>query len=148
MTRLFKIATISMVAIAMTACNTEEKQITRTALGYLQATAEYNIDEAMPYACKETRETTLTFLRDKLLPITDTAYIAANTPAEIKIDSITMAEDTVWVYFTKDTPIQTVKNALEMIKEDGKWLVYVPLQLPDNLLAAGDNVDVSFENKE
>ncbi len=137
-----------MVAIAMTACNTEEKQITRTALGYLQATAEYNIDEAMPYACKETRETTLTFLRDKLLPITDTAYIAANTPAEIKIDSITMAEDTVWVYFTKDTPIQTVKNALEMIKEDGKWLVYVPLQLPDNLLAAGDNVDVSFENKE
>jgi len=148
MTRLFKIATISMVAIAMTACNTEEKQITRTALGYLQATAEYNIDEAMPYACKETRETTLTFLRDKLLPITDTAYIAANTPAEIKIDSITMAEDTVWVYFTKDTPIQTVKNALEMIKEDGKWLVYVPLQLPDNLLAAGDNVEVSFENKE
>lgn len=148
MTRLFKIATITMVAIAMTACNTEEKQITRTALGYLQATAEYNIDEAMPYACKETRETTLTFLRDKLLPITDTAYIAANTPAEIKIDSITMAEDTVWVYFTKDTPIQTVKNALEMIKEDGKWLVYVPLQLPDNLLAAGDNVEVSFENKE
>lgn len=129
-------------------CNSEKRQITKTARGYLEATAAYNIDEAMPYACTETRETTLTFLRDKILPITDTSYIKSNTPATIKIDSVGINGDTAWVAFTKDTPIQTVQNILKLIKEDNQWLVYVPLQIPNNLLSTGENVSITTHNEK
>lgn len=117
----------------LSACNSDKKEIETNALGYLQATSNYLIDDAMPYATKETRENALTFLRDNLIPMTPQEYIQSNTPATIVIDNIEIVNDTAHVKYTKTTPIQTLENEIMMVQEDGHWLVYVPLVLPENL---------------
>ena len=116
----------------LSACSTDKKEIETNALGYLNATGNYLIDEAMPYATKETQENALTFLRDKLIPMTPQEYIQSNTPATIVIDNIEIVNDTAHVKYTKTTPIQTLENEIMMVQEDGHWLVYVPFQIPEN----------------
>lgn len=117
--------------LLLSACNSDKKEIRTNALGYLQATGNYLIDEAMPYATKETQETTLAFLRDKLIPMTPQDYIKSNTPATIVIDNIAIQNDTAYVKYTKNTPIKTLENEIMLVQENGQWLVYVPLVLPD-----------------
>ncbi|MBR1835293.1 MAG: hypothetical protein IJ785_07285 [Bacteroidales bacterium] len=135
------IATTLLLALA-TSCNTDRKEIENNALGYLNATGNYLIDEAMPYANKETKETTLTFLRDNLIPNTPKSYIESNTPATIVIDGIAVENDTAYVAYTKTTPIKTLQNEIRLVKEDGKWLVYVPLVLPETITMRGDTTMV------
>lgn len=124
---------IASMCIALTSCNNDEKQIRKAAQGYLEATGNYLIEDAYPYATKITRKTTLPYLTDYLLPITDSNYIKANTPATIVIDSIFIAEDSAWVLYTKTTPLRAVQNQVCLIKEEGKWLVDLPLMIPNNL---------------
>ena len=107
----------------LSACSTDKKEIETNALGYLNATGNYLIDEAMPYATKETQENALTFLRDKLIPMTPQEYIQSNTPATIVIDNIEIVNDTAHVKYTKTTPIQTLENEIMMVqdlKADGR----------------------------
>lgn len=129
-------------AMLLASCKSDESRVREVAYGYLDATGNYLIDQAMPYATRETREQTLPFLRDKLMPITDSAYIASNTPAQITIDSVTMGTDTAWVHYTKSTPLLQLQNAIQVVKEDGQWLVNVPLVLPENILG-GENVTIT-----
>ena len=91
----------------------------------------YLVDEAIPFATKETREVTIPFMRDKLMPLVDSAYIASDTPAHFVIDSITVETDTAWVYYTKTTPIKNFSDCIQVIKENGDWLVNVILDLPE-----------------
>lgn len=119
------------LSVLFCGCNRDEKSIRSCAQGYLDATANYKIDEAMPYANKETRETTLKFLKEVLIPMTPKEYLESNIPATITIDSIDIEKDTAYVYFTKDTPIKILTNSIQVVKEEGEWLVYVPLALPE-----------------
>ena len=127
-------------------CSNDKKEIKDVAYGYIIATGNYNIDEAMPYATKETRENTLPFIKKIILPITDTTYIKANTPATATIDSIVILKDTAWVLYTKTTPLEVSTNELCVIKENGKWLVDVPLSIPDNVNFTPSDTTLSDTN--
>ncbi len=134
--------------LLLTACNSDEKEIARVAQGYLDATGNYLIEEAMPYANQETRERTLTYLRDVLIPMTPKEYMESNTPATIELGEIVRAGDTAVVCYTKTTPIKVVDSEIMLVKEDGEWLVYVPLALPDDITVDGKNATVSIANSE
>ena len=127
----------------LSACNNDEKEITRVAQGYLDATGNYLIEEAMPYANQETRDKTLTFLRDNLIPLTPKEYMESNTPATIKLGEIVRDGDTAVVCYTKTTPIKVLESEIMVVKENGKWLVYVPLVLPENITVDGRNASIS-----
>ena len=118
------------------------------AQGYLDATGNYLIEEAMPYANQETREKTLTYLRDVLLPMTPKEYMESNTPATIELGEIVRAGDTAVVCYTKTTPIKVLESEIMLVKEDGEWLVYVPLVLPESIPANTQNATISAANNE
>lgn len=124
------------------ACNSDKKEIRRVAQGYLDATGNYLIDEAMPYANQKTQETTLAFLRETLIPITPKEYMESNTPATIVIDSIDIQGDTAHVSYTKTTPIKTLSSKIDLVREESGWLVNVPLILPENLTVNGMTQEV------
>lgn len=130
-----------MAAVLLAGCKSEKKRIAETAYGYVIATSNYQIDEAMQYASKETREYTLPFLKNFLLPQTDTNYLKASVPATATIDTVLIEGDTAWVGYTKSTPLGTKRGTLALIKEDGEWLVFMP-PLPglvkDNSTSATD----------
>ena len=135
-------AILAATMLLFMACSSEEKDIEKAAYGYLNATGNYRIDEAMPYASQETRERTLPFLKDKIIPMTDTNYIKANQPAKIVIDSVrVICADTAKVDYTKTTPIKILTGTIYMVLEDGKWGAYVPLNIPD-----GISVPLPIEN--
>lgn len=146
MRRLTLIAALLGGLALLSACNGDKKEIEANALGYLNATGNYLIDEAMPYATKETRETTLTFLRDNLIPMTPQDYIRSNTPATITINNINILNDTAYVTYTKNTPIQTLENEIRLVKEEGQWLVNVPLVLPNSIPATVQDAKLSPAN--
>lgn len=126
---LRKLSLLTAAILVITGCNSDKKQIIKAAEGYLEATGNYRIEEAYPYASKETRETTLRYISEIIIPMTDTNYIKSNSPAEISIDSILYSTDTAWVFYTKTTPLKTLQNTICLIREDGEWLVDVPLDL-------------------
>lgn len=129
-----RILFIAAVALLFTACNSEERQIEKAAYGYLDAMGNYRIDDAEPFASQETRERTLPFVKNTLIPMTDTAYIQANQPATIVIDSVhILCPDTAKIVYTKTTPIKTLNGTIYMVKEEGQWLAYVPLVLPESV---------------
>ena len=134
--------------LLLTACNNDEKEIARVAQGYLDATGNYLIEEAMPYANQETREKTLTYLRDVLLPMTPKEYMESNTPATIELGEIVRAGDTAVVCYTKTTPIKVLESEIMLVKEDGEWLVYVPLVLPESIPVNTQNATISAANNE
>lgn len=113
--------------------NAEEETICQTAYNYIIATSNYKIDEAAPYASKDTREVTLPFIKEKLMPHVDSNFLSASVPATATIDTIIVLDDTAYVGYTKTTPLGAKQGALTMIKEDGKWLAFVPLMLPDRI---------------
>lgn len=118
----------------LVSCNSEEKRVEKAAYGYLNATGNYRIDEAEPYASQVTRERTLPFIKEKLIPMTDTNYIKANQPATIVIDSVrVLCADTATVDYTKTTPIKILTGTIYMVKEEGKWGAYVPLNIPESI---------------
>lgn len=119
------------------ACNSDKKEIRRVAQGYLDATGNYLIDEAMPYANQQTQETTLKFLNETLIPITPKEYMESNTPATIHIDSIDVQGDTACVSYTKTTPIKTLSSKIDVVREESGWLVNVPLILPESMTVNG-----------
>ena len=133
MMKYFSIMAAICTMCLMTACNSDKKEIARVAQGYLDATGNYLVEEAMPYANKETREVTLPFLRDKLIPMTPQEYMESNTPATIELGEISVKGDTAMVCYTKTTPIKVLENEIMVVKEEGQWLVYVPLVLPEDI---------------
>lgn len=131
-----KISSISIIAITVTlflsCCSTEKKAIRDVAYGYVYATSNYEIDKAEPFASASTREHTIPFLKNFLLPITDSNFIKENTPASVTINSIEIDGDTAWAKYTRTTPKGTKTNTICVIKENGQWLVDVPLVLPES----------------
>lgn len=126
--------------LLFSSCSNEEKKITDAAMGYLNATANYRIDDAFPFASKDTRENTLPFIKEKLLPITDTESIRANTPATIDITEIRIGIDSAEVDYIKNTPLHTTENTILLIKEEGKWVVDVTLALPETITVSPNGI--------
>ena len=95
----------------------------------------YLIEDASPYATRQTRERTIPTLCT-IMSHADTAYINSNRPAEIRIRSSRMQNDTsAVVYYHKSTPIKEVDDSVKVLLEEGKWLVDVqlaPLPVPNH----------------
>ena len=127
MKRFLPVFILLLAAGLLTGCKSEKERIAETAYGYVIATGNYQIDEAMPYASKETRDNTLPFLKNFLLPLTDSNFLKANVPATATIDTVLIEGDSAWAGYTKTTPLGTSRGTLTLVKEEGKWLVYVPL---------------------
>ena len=132
--KFLKTTVLTLAALTLFSCNNNERKIRKAAQGYLDATGNYLIEEAYPYATKETQETTLKYITEVILPMTDSNYLKSNVPATIVIDSILSQEDTAWAFYTKTTPIKTYSSIVCLIREDGKWLVDVPLVLSNSPL--------------
>ena len=114
------------------ACGSHQNDIEKAAYGYLDAMGNYRIEDAKPYASRQTCEKTLDVLQKSLMPKVDTNYIKSNTPATIEILGVEVLSDTTAVVnYKKTTPI-TVQNdgRLDMIKEDGRWCAEVIIALP------------------
>lgn len=126
MKRTFLVAWVPF--LFLTACsNQDTSQIERSAQGYLDAMGNYLIDDAAPYATRQTREKTIpTF--NRIMAICDTNYINSNRPATITLHGTKMLTDTsALVYYHKSTPIMEDDDSLLVIFEGGQWLVEVQL---------------------
>lgn len=129
---ILALATAAMLA---TSCqDAARQQIEAAAQGYLDAMGNYLIEDAAPYATRQTRERTIPTLCT-MMAHADTAYINSNRPAEISIRSSRMLNDTsAVVYYHKSTPIKEVDDSVKVLLEEGKWLVDVqlaPLPIPN-----------------
>lgn len=117
---------LAAVAILSASACQNDTQLKKNALGYIEAMAAYDINEARQYATPETQNLTLDYIENTLLPLLDSSYITSNTPADIHIDSIVHTNDsTATVYFTKKTPINPKINAnVDMHLRNGQWLAH------------------------
>ena len=94
--------------------------------------ANYNIDEAEPYATPETRNTTLVIARH-LVQAVDSSYIISDTPAKIKILDIEIYNDTqAYAVYRKTTPIKDFYDTLYLRKRDGDWYAHVLSPVPNS----------------
>ena len=128
---------VAAATILFTACvPNETDKIERAAKGYLDAVGNYRIDEAAPFATKQTCEKSLPWL-NKMMERSDSTFIKANQPATIKIKETRMLSDTsARVYYHKSTPIKEDDDSVTVILENGQWLVDVkvtPLTFLDSV---------------
>lgn len=126
-----RILTATVLLLMLCGCTSgEQKKIEQTAFAYLDAMGNYRIEEAKPYSSPRTIETAIA-LCERIIPLVDTSYIKANTPAQITIKSVHIESDTTaYVLFHKSTPITQQNDTLRLVKIDGTWLVNVVINIP------------------
>ena len=130
---LFIIAALLLAACA----NPNRQAATEAAQHYLDATANYRIDDARPYATHETLKS-LDFMQRVIIPQTDSAYLHDNQPATISIRQIEFPSDTeAIVHYHKSTPIKEKDSRLKMRLRDGQWKAYMVMK-QDTTAAAGN----------
>ena len=132
MTRHLQLAfTALMTAILLSACNSDERQIKQAAQGYLDAMANYRIEEAEPYVTEETRDITLLFVEKAIMPNLAPNVIPENTPATIDITSVDITTDTTAsVAYTKTTPKDTTHETINLLKRNNEWRVHYVVEIP------------------
>ena len=110
------------------ACTNKPNEMEQAAKGYLQAMGNYKMDEAAPYATRQTRENAIPTMK-KIMSMADTVYIKQNTPATITIKGSRLLTDTsARVYYHKHTPIKDVDDSVTLLLEEGQWLVDIRLK--------------------
>lgn len=131
MKRKFILALFAIAISLATSCNTRnpldniDKNLLSNAEKYIDALANYDFESARQYATPETKQITLQYFEGFIMPILDSSYIEKNTPATIRIDSVTFSSDTsATVYYYKKTPIRADNITLEMRQRNGQWLAH------------------------
>lgn len=111
-----------LLSFVFVSCHQEQKNIEQVAYAYLEALANYKVEEAKPYATPETCKTTLA-ISEQLLAMVDTAYIISDTPAIIDIQEIIVENDTMAVVkYVKNTPLKhDMKGELRLVKRERQW---------------------------
>lgn len=121
-----------VVTLVAASCGrTDEEQIRQTAQGYLDATGNYRIDEAMPFAVPEMQQDIFPFMKAMMSRV-DTNYIISNTPATIEITGVNINDDdtSATIGYVKTTPLKKETDNLYLVKRHGKWLVKVVANVP------------------
>ena len=112
-------------------CANDEGEVRSMAQSYLDAISAYDFAAAASYSTEETRDVTLNFFENVIIPATDTAFIAASIPATVTITAVTMLSDTTAeVRFVKTTPLNTDSSTLPMLKRNGEWRAHVVIDIP------------------
>lgn len=116
------LAILVLLSFVFISCHQEQKNIEQVAYAYLDALANYKVEEAKPYATSETCKTTLA-ISEQLLAMVDTAYIISDTPAIIDIQEIIVENDTMAVVkYVKNTPLKhDMKGELRLVKRERQW---------------------------
>lgn len=116
------------IGMLLAACgNNENRLIEETAYNYTFAMANYNVDQAEPYATEETKNTTFVMAK-KLMTAVGNNYIASDTPAKIEIENVEKKNDTVAIaIYHKTTPIKDFSDTLNLRKRNGQWLAHAPI---------------------
>jgi hypothetical protein len=126
---------IIMLCLIVAGCNPEKKAIKDVAYKYSVAMANYKVDDAESYATSETRNTTLIVARRMMKKVGD-AYIAADTPATIKILTVDQTSDTTaYAVYHKETPSgKNFSDTLQLRKRNGTWQAHalIPQVKADN----------------
>lgn len=123
MKHTYSLIIICCILLTLNACKSSRSEIRKVAYQYSYALANYDIESAVPYATPETQNTTLQTAR-MLMNLVDTAYIASDTPAKIKIKNIKIQNDTsAVVTYSKKTPIKHFDADLDLVLRDGHWMV-------------------------
>ena len=125
---MYKSLLISLLAVLMFGgCVSEEKAVRTAALGYLDAMANYRVDDAMPFCTQETQNGVLVTARS-LVEGVDTSYILSDTPASVEITHVDMIDDTsAVIFFHKTTPIKSQHGTLDVVKRNGQWLAHIDM---------------------
>lgn len=140
------ILVLSILLLIAASCNSPERQLRHTAQKYLDATGEYNIDEACLYCTEETK-TGLRTIEQTLMTMLDSSYIKQNTPARIKITSIEIIDDTsAIVAYHKKTPIEESDGTIKMRKRKGIWLTHMPIKVPS--IIRQENQNINYDSLE
>mgnify|MGYP006988831274 CR=1 FL=1 len=130
MKRTIILAIILLLASATGSCSCDnpKKSIKKVAFAYLDAMANYRIDDAEPYCTDETRNGVLETGR-QLVKAVKPGYIESDTPAKVKITGIEITSDTTaTVSYHKKTPIKKQDGEVNLVLRDGKWLVHIVMR--------------------
>ncbi|MDO4216789.1 MAG: hypothetical protein Q4D03_01285 [Bacteroidales bacterium] len=139
---------LTLFIIFFSSCNNDDKAIRKTAQGYLDAMGNYQIEAAEPYATEETRNQTLRFVKENILPKTDTNYINSNRPASITLGEITYTTDTTaTIAFHKSTPIKEDDGTLDLVKRNNQWQAQVIINVPSILRPVEPISDSTMKKK-
>lgn len=145
---LLLLTSICVVSSATCSCSNPKKAIKKTAYAYIDAMANYRVDDAEPYCTYETQITTLVTARQMVAAV-GPAYIESDTPAKIKIKEIIITSDTTaTVKYHKTTPIKNKNGELEMVLRDGKWLANVVLQGQLERIKHPENYDTDKKKED
>ena len=132
---------------ATCSCGNPKKAIKKVAYSYLDAMANYRIDDAEPFCTKETHEGVLTTGRH-LMKTADTSFIAKDTPAKVKITKVELTSDTTAiVYFRKTTPIKKQNGHVDVVLRDGQWKVHILLAYQKRKASNNSNPAVEEETE-
>lgn len=113
---------VLLLACLLPSCHYDERNAEKVAYAYLNALANYKVEEAKQYATPETCQETLT-IAENLVAMVDTAYIISDTPAKIEIQELVIVNDTMaHVKYVKNTPIKhNMQGELQLVKRNNKW---------------------------
>ena len=142
--RLIFLITISLV---FSACNSEKQEIKKVAENYLDAMANYRIEEAEPYATEETRNITLRFAEEVIMPHLTPNVIPDNTPASVEITSVKITTDsTATVNYTLTRPLLTTNDTINLLKRNNEWRIHFVVDVTPLLIMLNSNDTTSEKN--
>ncbi|MBR1517009.1 MAG: DUF4878 domain-containing protein [Bacteroidales bacterium] len=117
----------------------DQKAIKEVALNYVDATSNYDLELAEQYATQQTKDITLSFFKKTVMPHLDSATMQKNMPAENEIVRVRMISDTTAVaYYHKKTPRDEYTDSLNVVKQNGQWLVDFVVVIPSYLNLIND----------
>ena len=130
--KLFLIPLLALPLLAACHRTYDEANLRENAMGYLEATSNYDLDRAARYATPETDRITLNFLKNNILPSISEESKQKNLPAELTIDSVVYRSDTsAIVHFRKKTPRINVADKLPMRLRKNGWKAHMVLKVEE-----------------
>lgn len=125
---------LALIALCLASCNSEKRKVDNVARHYLEATSAYDIEESCKYCTPQTAQSLIT-IKENILPNVDSAFIAENSKAKIKISKTEFTSDTsANVLFEKRTPSALYHDTLLVVKRDGQWMARVDFRIPPILM--------------
>ncbi len=122
---IFAIIALFSFSSAFCSCGNPKKEIRKAAQNYLDAMANYRIDDAVPFCTVETQEGVIETGRNLMKKVKE-SYIKSDTPAKVKITRTEITSDTTaTVFYHKTTPLKNQYGEVNLVLRNGKWLVHI-----------------------
>ena len=124
-TTLIVIIMTLSVGTAMCSCGNPKRAIRNAAYSYLDAMANYRVEDAVPFCTSETQEGVIRVSRN-LVKAVEPGYIESDTPAKVKIKKVEQTSDTTaTAYYHKTTPQKKQDGKVDLVLRNGVWKVHI-----------------------